>query len=104
MWISCSQKPLLLFWDERSAGIEHGLRDAAGFEEREAQQHRVADARPDGLDHIRIDGNSLHQYRVHRHADDDEKRLEAAKEKFRSAYFITGHQPEAEPLIKGILQ
>ena len=34
----------------------------------------------------------------------DEKRLEAAKEKFRSAYFITGHQPEAEPLIKGILQ
>ena len=34
----------------------------------------------------------------------DEKRLEAAKEKFRSAYFITDYQPEAEPLIKGILQ
>ena len=34
----------------------------------------------------------------------DREELEAAKEKFRSAYFITGHQPEAEPLIKGILQ
>ena len=33
----------------------------------------------------------------------DEKRLEAAKEKFRNAYRITDRQPAAEPLIKGIL-
>ena len=34
----------------------------------------------------------------------DEQRLKAAKEKFLNAYFITDRQPEAEPLIKGILQ
>ncbi len=34
----------------------------------------------------------------------DKQRLEAAKEKFLNAYFITDRQPETEPLIKGILQ
>ncbi len=36
----------------------------------------------------------------------DEKRLEAAKEKFRSAAISSPKsiRPEAEPLIKGILQ
>ena len=34
----------------------------------------------------------------------DAGRLETAKEKFLNAYMITDRQPEAEPLIKGILQ
>ena len=50
---------------------------AAGFEQGKAQQHRIADARPDSRYYIGSYRDGMHQHRVNRHADDDEKRLKA---------------------------
>ena len=51
-------------------------RQAAGLEQRKAEQDRVAHTRPDGLGYILVERNVLHQHGVDCHADDDEKRLE----------------------------
>ena len=58
-------------------GIEYGTGHAARLKEREAQQHRVAHARPDGIAHITVQGNVLHQYRVDGNTYNDKERLEA---------------------------
>ena len=58
-------------------GIEYGFCHAARLKEHETQQYRVAHARPDGIAHIAVQGNVLHQYRVDGNTDDDKKRLEA---------------------------
>ena len=57
--------------------VEHRLGETARFEQRKAQQNRVAHAAPHGGTQIAADGNGLHQYRIDRHADDNEKCLEA---------------------------
>ena len=51
-------------------------RHAAGFEQREAEQNRVAHARPDGLGYVLVERNVLHQHGVDGNADDDEEGLE----------------------------
>lgn len=60
--------------------IEHAAAQAAGLKQGEAQQHGVADACPDGLDHIVIHGDALHQHGIHRHTHDDEEGLKAQGE------------------------
>ena len=55
--------------------IEDGLCKAARLKEREAQQHRVAHASPDGVHDVRTRGNVSYENRIDTHADDDEKCL-----------------------------
>lgn len=64
----------------RSVGIEQGLGDAARLEQREAQQHRITDARPQGRADVAAHSDALHQHRVDAHADHDEECLEAQGE------------------------
>lgn len=75
----------------RSAGIEHGLRDAAGFEEREAQQHRVADARPQGGADVAAGADALHEYRINRDADHDEECLKTQRKE--RPQIVAAHLP-----------
>jgi len=56
---------------------ENALGKASGLEQREAQQHRIAHARPDSGDDVRIRGNALNQHGIDAHADHDEKGLKA---------------------------
>ena len=50
---------------------EDTSRHAAGFEQRKAEQDRVAHARPDGLGYVLIQRYVLHQHGVDGNADDD---------------------------------
>ena len=56
---------------------EQGLGQAARLEQREAQQHRISHAGPDGGGHIASHTDVLHQHGVDAHAHHNEKRLEA---------------------------
>ena len=56
---------------------EQALCKAAGAKQRVAQQHRIAQALPDGHGDIIPHGDILHQHRVDADADHNEKRLEA---------------------------
>lgn len=56
---------------------EQAFCKAAGFEQRVAQQHRVAQALPDRHGDIIPHGDILHQHRVDADADHNEKRLKA---------------------------
>ena len=55
-----------------SMRVHDGFAQAAGFEQREAKQDGIADARPQGFDHIRVHCDGMNQYGVDRHTDDDE--------------------------------
>ena len=55
---------------------EDAPRHAAGFEQRKAEQDRVAHTRPDGLGYILVERYVLHQHGVDGHTDDDEEGLE----------------------------
>lgn len=57
--------------------IEHASAQAAGLEQREAQQYRVANASPDCLDDVIVHGDAFHQHGIHRHAHDDEECLKS---------------------------
>ena len=59
---------------------EQGFRQASGFEQCKAQQHRIAHAGPDGGGHIPANANVLHQHGIDTHAHHNEKRLEAQGE------------------------
>ena len=60
--------------------IEDGLCKAARLKEREAQQHRVAHASPDGVHDVRTRGDVLYKHRIDAHAYDDEKCLKCQRQ------------------------
>ena len=60
--------------------VENTAGQAAGFEQAEAQKHRIAHAGPDGTGNIRGGADVLHQNSVDGHADHNEERLEAQGE------------------------
>ena len=60
--------------------IEDGLCKAARLKEREAQQHRVAHASPDGVHDVRTRGDVLYKHRIDAYTDDDEKRLKRKRQ------------------------
>ena len=70
-------------------GIEYGAGKAAGFEQAEAEQHRVTHAGPDGGAYIGGYGDVLHQHRVDRHTDHNEKCLKAQGE--QGAQIVLSH-------------
>ena len=57
--------------------VEYRLGQTACLEQREAKQHRIAHAAPHSGAQITADGDRLHQHRIDRHTDDNEKGLEA---------------------------
>ena len=61
-------------------GIEDGFCDAAALEQREAQQHRIPDARPERRAHIAVHADILHQHCVNADANHDKKCLKAQRE------------------------
>ena len=60
--------------------IEDRLCKAASLKEREAQQHRIAHACPDGVHDVCTRGDISYEYRIDAHADDDEKRLKRKRQ------------------------
>ena len=70
---------------------EDSLGDAAGLEQREAQEHRVANAGPDGGRHIPVRGDGAHQHRIDRHTHDDQERLKAQRK--QRPQVILSHLP-----------
>ena len=69
----------LLICSNRLMRPEDSLGDAAGLEQREAQEHRVANTGPDGGRHIPVRSDGTHQHRVDRHTHDDQERLKAQR-------------------------
>ena len=57
-----------------------GFRQAPGLEQHEAQKNRVPHASPDGVHHIAVRGDTLHQHGVNRHAHHNEHPLETDSE------------------------
>ena len=58
-------------------GGEHGLGDAPGLEQAEAQQHRVAHALPDRHRHVAADCDILHKDGIDARYHHNQERLEA---------------------------
>lgn len=69
--------------------VEYGFCKTSGLKKREAQQHRVAHARPDRLADIRAHADALYQNGINRHADDDEKALKSQRE--QGAQIVLAH-------------
>lgn len=59
---------------------QHTFGDGAGFEQGEAEQHRVTHDAPDRVDGISHDGNILDENGVDRNADQNEEPLKAQSE------------------------
>ena len=58
-------------------GVEYGPGQAAGLEQAEAEQHRIAHTGPDGGADVAGHGDILYQHRVDRYADHNEKCLKS---------------------------
>ena len=56
---------------------EHGLGDAPGLEQAEAQQHRVAHTTPNGPGHVGGEGDALNQNGVDARHHHNQERLKA---------------------------
>ena len=53
--------------------MEDALGEGTGFEQREAEQHRISHARPDRIADVAADGDLLHQHSIDGDTDDDEE-------------------------------
>ena len=51
--------------------VEDALGKGTGFEQREAEQHRISHARPDRIADVAADGDILHQHSIDGDTDDD---------------------------------
>ena len=57
--------------------VEDALGEGTGFEQREAEQHRISHASPDRIADVAADGDVLHQHGIDGDTDDDKERLKA---------------------------
>ena len=55
--------------------VEDALGEGTGFEQREAEQHRISHASPDRIADVAADGDVLHQHGINGDTDDDEECL-----------------------------
>jgi len=61
-------------------GSEQALGEAAGFEQRETQKHRISHAAPDSAGDIPGRTDGLNENGIDRHAHHNEKRLKRQSE------------------------